>query len=690
MNADVIKSFLVSLGFEVDSTGEKKFDATLVGVTMNALKAGAAIEAAALSVVAYTAKIAVGLDQLYQVSQRTGATVAGLQRLSYAVSQAGGSADAAKASLEGMAAFMRNNPGAEGFMNRLGIQTRDAKGNMRDMATIFTGVGQKLNSMPFYRARQYAQMLGIDDNTLMAMRRGLGQYGAQYSEMAKAIGFDADKAAVSSNRFMTSLKAFGTMAGMARDKIGADMAGGLTGSLDRLRKQFLDNFPKIETVITRGIRGIMWLADMVGHLVYRLIDGADQLSKWWGSLDKSTKEFIEVLGALTVAMKVLNMEFWRSPIGIITALAGAIFLLWDDYRTWKEGGKSLIDWSKWEPDIEKGKKAIIWLRDHILELKDNVGGWKTVMEAFATYMAVQWAVKVISAIGRVTGAMSGMGKIPIPPWLKLWALYAGYLVSDRKNIADSAKGSWDYTKRNIGDGLADIGIKTDLGHKDVSEVREWPWWMDWLHGGPGKIIRQAQANGVVYGDNIQSDIPGSEPEQHAQSAHRRALPDLNNNPGNLRPGSGQGFRVFASAIQGWDAMRNQLMRYFTGKTTGQHLQTVWDIVKTWAPAGDHNDPVKYAKDVAGWMHVSPDAVLNLSNPNTMALLMQSMARKEGYSNWNSPLAYQAASGQAPVINQETNINIHGVSDPHAAGKEVQDRQEKVNSRNAQELHRRTN
>lgn len=661
MNAEVIKSFLVSLGFEVDSTGEKKFEATLTGVTMNAVKAGLAIEAAALSVVAFTAKTAAGLDRLYQVSQRTGATVAGIQKLSYAISQAGGSADAAKSSLEGMAAFMRNNPGAEGFMNRLGIQTRDAKGNMRDMATIFTSVGQKLNNMPFYRARQYAQMLGIDDNTLMAMRRGLGQYSEQYSAMAKAIGFDANKAAASSNKFMTSLKAFGTMAGMARDKIGADMAGGLTGSLDRLRKQFLDNFPKIESVITRGVKGIMWMADMVGHLVYRLIDGADELGKWWGSLDNSTKEFIEVLGALTVAMKVLNMEFWRSPIGIITALAGAIFLLWDDYRTWKEGGKSLIDWSKWEPDIEKGKKAIIWLRDHLLELKDNVGGWKTVMEAFATYMAVQWAVKVISAIGRVTGAMSGMGKIPVPPWLKLWALYAEYLVSDRKNIADSAKSSWDYTKGNVGDALRTIGIDTDFGRNP----------------------------NTVDGANIQPDIPGAEPEQHAQSAHRRTRPDRNNNPGNLRPGSGQGFRVFASAIQGWEGMKNQLMRYFTGKTTGHHLQTVWDIVKTWAPAGDHNDPVKYAKDVAGWMHVSPDAVLNLSNPNTMASLMQSMARKEGYSNWNSPLAYQAASkSQGASLQQETNIHIHGVSDPRVAGKEVADRQEKVNSRNVQELNRR--
>ncbi|MDS1433105.1 hypothetical protein XC76_07700, partial [Klebsiella pneumoniae] len=113
---------------------------------------------------------------------------------------------------ENLARFIRNNPGAEGFLNRLGVQTRDASGNMRDMATIFTGVGQRLSSMPYYRANQYAQMLGLDENPLMAMRRGIGQFSGEYPAMAKAIGYNADVAAVSSNKFMTSLRSFGLMA----------------------------------------------------------------------------------------------------------------------------------------------------------------------------------------------------------------------------------------------------------------------------------------------------------------------------------------------------------------------------------------------------------------------------------------------------------------------------------------------
>ncbi|EGQ0571567.1 TPA_asm: lytic transglycosylase catalytic [Salmonella enterica subsp. enterica serovar Enteritidis] len=646
MNAETIKDFLVSLGFGIDEAGYEKFESVLAGVTANAIKTGLAVEGAALSVVAFTAKIASGLDNLYWASQRTGATVQGIQSIGYAVSQVGGSVDAARTSLESLSRFVRNNPGAEGFLNRLGVQTRDASGNMRDMAAIFTGVGQKLSSMPYYRANQYAQMLGIDENTLMAMRRGVGSFSGQYSAMAKAIGFNADEAAKSSNRFMTSLREFGVMAGMARDKIGSNLAGGLAGSLDSLRRRILDNFPKIEETLTKVIKGVIWLANAFTRMAWRLIQGAGSVIDWWKRLDDGSKNLLKIFGALLVAWRLLNSAFLKSPIGIITTLILAIGLLYDDYQTWKEGGNSLIDWEKWQPAIDKAKDAMVWLRDHLLELKDSIGGWKTSLELLATFIAGAW-------ISKVTGAFARLAGIPMPPWLKGWMAYAAYLYDDRENIVASAQSSIDYAKQNIGDGMRALGIDTDFGRNPHT----------------------------VKGANIQPDIPGAEPVQHAQSA-KRTLADRNNNPGNIRPVGGNGFRFFESALQGWEAMKNQLMRYFTGKTTGRALQTIQDIVSTWAPAGDNNDPKKYAQDVAKWMGVSPNTVLNLANPETMAALMQSMARKEGYSNWNSPLAYQAAGGS---LNQQTVINVHGVNNPQEAANLIADKQGAVNARAVQQL-----
>ncbi|HBN1785133.1 TPA: lytic transglycosylase catalytic [Escherichia coli] len=650
MNVETIKDFLVSLGFCVDDAGAKKFGSVLAGTTANVIKMGLAVEGAALSVVAFTAKIASGLDNLYWASQRTGATVQGIQSIGYAVSQVGGSVDAARSSLESLSRFIRNNPGAEGFLNRLGVQTRDASGNMRDMAAIFTGVGQKLSSMPYYRANQYAQMLGIDENTLMAMRRGVGQFSAQYSEMVKAIGFNADQAALSSNRFMTSLKSLGEMAGMARDKIGSNLADGLAGQIDNLRKKIIENFPKIEVTITKVIKGILWLGEIVGRVAFRIVDGVGDIIEWWGKLDAETKTLIEVIGGLVVAMRILNSTFWMSPIGLITGLIVALGLLWEDYKTWKEGGNSLIDWEKWQPAIDKAKDAITWLRDHLLELKDGVGGWQNALEILGTFIAGVWVSRVLGAFGKISG-------LPVPPWLKGWMAYAAYLYSDRENIGASTKSSWDYTKQNIGDSLRWLGIDTDFGRNPHT----------------------------VKGANIQSDIPGAEPEQHAQATKRG---ERNNNPGNLnfagqagasleRPGGR--FARFETAFDGLRALARQLMLY-----AGRGINSVEKIISTWAPASDNNNTTAYIRAVSQRLGVDPRAALNMSDPQTMSALMSSIIQHENGRNiYSRELINKAAvagiSGKVTEVNQQNTYHIYGGGDPHAVGNEVARRQQSANA-----------
>lgn len=364
-NADTIKDFLVSLGFDIDEAGANKFEAVLKGVTANVLKVGAVVEGTALAIVGFTTQIANGLDKVYWASQRTGASVQGIKALGYAASQMGGDVQAATSSLEGLASFMRSNPGAEGFLNRLGVQTRDASGKMRDTAAIFTGVGQKLNNMPYYRAKQYAQMLGIDENTLMAMRRGLGQFSSEYALTAKRIGFNAETAAKQSNVFMTSMRSLTMTLGQARDKIGSRLAGGLAGSIDNLRKQLLDNWPKIEAIIMKVIKGILWAGDAISRVLWRTGQAVSGVIDWFKKLDPVAQQLIMLFGGLLIAWRLLNTAFLSSPIGIITSLAIAIGLLWDDYQAWKEGGKSLIDWGKWKPDIDAAMKAMDELKDSI-------------------------------------------------------------------------------------------------------------------------------------------------------------------------------------------------------------------------------------------------------------------------------------------------------------------------------------
>ncbi|KML21386.1 lytic transglycosylase [Leclercia adecarboxylata] len=648
MNAETIKDFLVSLGFDIDEAGASKFDSVLAGTTANAIKMGLAVEGAALTVVAFTAKIASGLDNLYWASQRTGATVQGIQSIGYAVSQVGGSVDAARSSLESLSRFVRNNPGAEGFLNRLGVQTRDASGNMRDMAAIFTGVGQKLSSMPYYRANQYAQMLGIDENTLMAMRRGVGGFSGQYSAMAKAIGFNADEAARSSNKFMTSLREFGAMAGMARDKIGSNLAGGLAGSLDTLRRHILDNFPRIEQTLTKAIKGILALGDIIGRLFFRLIEGTSSLITWWQSLDKQTRELISLFGALTIALRILNSTFWMSPIGLITALAAGIALLWEDYQTWKEGGDSLIDWGKWKPEVDAALKMV---RD----LKTTVNDLAKALAKLLNIDPKSWSLK-----WDFSNFIDQMGEFS-----KMLNMIADLLNAIKDGRwADAA---------SIGKKMLNQGSENPSAMPMVTDSANSV--AEWIKDKTGWDPRSV-------GQTIRS-IGEDEPDQIGQAAKRG---ERNNNPGNLnfagqagaeleRPGGR--FARFETAFDGLRALSRQLVLY-----AGRGINSVEKIISTWAPASDNNNTAAYIQAVSQRLGVNPQAALNINDPQTMSALMSSIIHHENgrniYSKELIGKAAVAGIGGANV-NQQNTYHIYGGGDPRSVGTEVERRQQSANA-----------
>lgn len=669
MNAETLKDFLISLGFKVDEAGARKFDAVVAGTTLKAIDLGVKVEAAALSVVAFTAKIASGLDDLYWASQRTGATVEGIKQIGYAVSQVGGSVDGARGSLENLARFMRNNPGAEGFLNRLGVQTRDASGNMRDMATIFTGVGQRLSSMPYYRANQYAQMLGLDENTLMAMRRGIGQFSGEYTAMAKAIGYNADVAAVSSNKFMTSLRSFGLMAGMARDKIGSSLADGLAGSLDRLRRQILENFPKIEGAITGTVKGILWAGEMVGRVIYRLIQAASDIRAWWIGLDSDTQKLIQTLGGLLVAWRLLNAAMLASPVSWVLALAAAILLLYDDYRTWKEGGKSLIDWKQWEPAIEKAKAAILWLRDKLLGLKDDVGGWQNAFEVLATFVAGSWAARMLLGIAKVGRGFSPIlaAMAAISAWDKI-----GQIQEEAKREGKDV-GQYLVDRMNQKQGSTD-GL---LGGANQALNRLYSWWDSITD--TGGATNAYDAYGTVkrpQATKAGAQLLGWMAPMMGKLEAMYNLPAGLLRSVALTESGGNQFAISGAGAQG-------LFQFMPGTARDMGLR-----------GNDVFDPVKSAEAAARYLSMllqknggDLNKALASYNWGIGNVQKYGMALMPQETRQYIPKVLSNMPGAGATLNQNTVINISGVSDPREAGKIVSESQGNVNARATQQLTR---
>lgn len=283
---------------------------------------------------------------------------------------------------------------------------------------------------------------------------------------------------------------------------------------------------------------------------------------------------------LLVKMGELSSQVERVAQGIATAFTPAVIEAMDSFGKWIESHQGDI--------IGFFENA----GDKVKAFTDAVGGAENALKILAGLYIGKNALGLA-----VAGAGAGSGGKGFGALLgKLGLLGAGVYFSG--DIADATTPS------------------SVLGMRDEDKPFLYQkYWMERL-----------------LGLDYQEDIPPSE-----RNPSGRTLADKNNNPGNIRGRNGiGGFSGYATEQEGWDAMSNQLMRYFNGQTTGKKLRTVSDIISTWAPPSE-NDTASYIKQVAGFVGVGENQELNLADPNVMAKLRTAMAKHEGFGNWKNGL-----------------------------------------------------
>lgn len=358
----VIRDFLVSLGFDTDNSGLANMKSAMDGIEWKAKALNGALMALATGAVIAVRQTASELDKLYFSSQRIGASVTNINAYGNAIAQLGGSAEGAVGTLEALAEKIRNSPGYEGQIKSLGVNTRDANGAMRDRVEVMKDLSGVLSKMPAYQANAYANSLGIDQKTLLAMRDGKFMANMEkYQKIQKELGMN-DDLAKSGNEFMTEYRDL-TMMTKNGFQVIVMQAGKALIPILRLLNQliqagihaFSQLNPQIKEGLAVGLRFAM-LALMFGALAKSL-----------GLLLKFIPAFKTFIGLL----KLFRLAFLASPIGIILALGAALALLYDDYKTWKEGGKSLFDWSKWTNGIDTIINKIKDFLDILDKIKDK-------------------------------------------------------------------------------------------------------------------------------------------------------------------------------------------------------------------------------------------------------------------------------------------------------------------------------
>lgn len=324
-DSDVIKEFLVALGFKVDDAGLKKFEKAVNRPTDSVLKLGAAVTGVAAAVQGFVVLVGNELEKLYFASQRVKASVENIQDFELSLQKLGVAGQDARSVLENLAAFIRTNPAAEGFIGILGVNTRHTNGQLRDTVDIVTDLTERFRGMPHWLAAKFAQRLGIDEQTLFQMLQGTGKLEDRYRRLYRAFGMNADSAAKQAHEFMNQLRDLGATVTVTSQAIAVYLlpyAQRLNDWLQELIRtamsadwsqwssRFRDTGKAIDEVITKVIE----LASTIGsHL------GGEKTGL--GLLDAINNDLNRLAKALKVVIDLLNGEWgkaWESAKEVAT------------------------------------------------------------------------------------------------------------------------------------------------------------------------------------------------------------------------------------------------------------------------------------------------------------------------------------------------------------------------------------
>ena len=671
--AAVLRDFLVRLGFKIDTASQSRFTAGVAAATKAVARLGAAAIAAAVTVAAATAKMTGALDDLYYASRRTGASANNIKAFGYAVSQMGGDADSATASLEAFARNLRSSPGYFGMLEKLGVQAKDAGGNLRDTVDVLGDVGKALAAMPYYQANAYAQALGIDERTLMAMREGVGEFSDEYRRILAATGTDLDKSAKNAHDAMRAWRTFSAVSGLVLSRLGKSILEALQPAM----RWFNNNAGKIIQVF--GMLGR--LARRAGELLGSLGDAIADLGKWLDDIDPKLKWFLGALALIAVAA--------AAPKLALVALGVALLALYDDFKTFKEGGAAELPWADWSKQVDR-------LADSIKALANMLGdklaeAWSKAKKAGEDFF--NWVKSMVSKDSAEKAVAAATGSTPAQASTRPSAPAAKPSAPAATPSAPAAKPSAPAAKPSAPAGSA--AAAPSASGPAVNELGRF------AQSAYGQLVAKGEGGRHGYDAynagtlGVQPDAKGRKLPKYSgsyQAATGRPITDMTIAE-ILAASKGTGMdkaRIFAAGKYQFvpDTLRG------AAKEAGISLDTkftpeVQDMLfaahlkrrapSVYAYATGKSDSYT-AKD---WNTVAAEW---RSMPTTSGGTYQDQyasSNAAGHTVEQTKAALDASRAAALAnktvnINQQTTVNVTGVSDPAAAGREVARQQGTVN------------
>lgn len=301
--SDVMREYLIALGFKVDDASYKKFKGAIATTAKEVAGLGSVTVSTATAIALSVEQVAREFEGLAYLSQRTKASVNDLKSYSFGMKQIGIETGQSQAALESFVAAQRLNPGIKGFVGLGGGTGKDPI----EQLTNFVERQKKLyGESGYYVAAMNAELAGIPEATFLQIWNNLPKLRAAQAEMSRM----RQDAGLSGKEFTEQSVAFAN----AWDHL----LGSIGLGKERIAKDLIEP-------VTQGVKTIDELVQTFNR--------ADLASNGWlGSIVGITSALGGTSAALALLLRMIGIKgvvgaglglAGRGALGLIGGSAGA-------------------------------------------------------------------------------------------------------------------------------------------------------------------------------------------------------------------------------------------------------------------------------------------------------------------------------------------------------------------------------
>lgn len=294
-----------------------------------------------------TAEANVQLDNL---SRNIGMGRNSLQAWGGMAEMAGGSAEGMKGSLAELSMGITRlttmgDTSIVPFFNAFGVALLNADGKARNLDSIMLDLSDRFSKMDRVQAYNLAKSMGLDDGTINTLLLGRAEM-EKMLEMQRNLYRSGEKE-IAVSRELTRSRAYLNQQWDALKNMVADALAPHLLRLVKLVSGFADYLMRNENTMKHVFEGLAFVLGAV---------------------------LLPVLWSAVTALYAFIAPFALAAAAV-AALGAAFVLLYDDYKTWAEGGKSLFDWGAFTGYIKTSKVSVDSLKSAFVYLLTGYKSW---------------------------------------------------------------------------------------------------------------------------------------------------------------------------------------------------------------------------------------------------------------------------------------------------------------------------